>query len=588
MGRNSTLALAIAFALAAAGAMGAQSPPRPGWEEGWHVVRPGDTLEGLAARWLGSSQHWRELARLNPDIPNPDFIRPGQRIRIWIARPSAEPNAQVETIAGKVDERPQPVPWRPAGRGDLLLERDGLRTFERGSTRLRFEDGSAVTLTENSLVFIRRQDATRDAPAPRREIEIEVGQADLEAPAVPGRAPQIDIVLGEARGRASASSGPLHARSSAERGGSSRLMIYRGAGEVAAAGERVELPEGTGTSIEPKRPPTPPEPLLAAPELATPADGAPLGRDYPVLAWRAVAGAAAYTVEVCADRECAELVERARLDDGLTYRLGETLAGPSFWRVTATSASGLDGYPSPARRFEPVESLGPPLPTLSILDSSGAEVAEGACLDAPPRVEITALDRYGAPLASARVVDGRELAAGEPTFGATRPWRVAALARDTAGRTVISPERGFVLDLAAPAVELPSAAAGNARSFWSVAKRSVASLCAAGLEASPDGAAWTAIPCSAGAAVEPLAFPLAGDSARLLLRAGSSVRIGDRLLRQPGETVELPITELGCGLALVRVEIVGDPRRGGAAALAVTVGDRAGRETRRLWALEAL
>ena len=62
MGRISTLAIALAFA--AAGAANAQSPPQPGWEEGWHVVRPGDTLEGLAARWLGSTTHWRELALL--------------------------------------------------------------------------------------------------------------------------------------------------------------------------------------------------------------------------------------------------------------------------------------------------------------------------------------------------------------------------------------------------------------------------------------------------------------------------------------------------------------------------------------------
>jgi hypothetical protein len=587
MRRTPTPALALVAVLAAVTTASAAAPPRPNWEEGWHVVRPGDTLEALAARLLGSSQHWRELAGLNPEILNPNFIRPGQRIRIWIARPSAEPNAQVETVAGKVDERPQPVPWRPAGRGDLLLERDGLRTFERGSTRLRFEDGSSVTLTENSLVFIRRQEAPRDPPSTRREIEIEVGQADVEAPATAGRAPEIDIVLGDARGRATASSGPLHARSSAERGGSSRLMIYRGSGEVAAAGERVELPEGTGTSVEPKQPPKPAESLLAAPELATPADGAPLGLDHPVLAWHALEGAAAYTVEVCADRDCGELVERARVADGLRYRLTETPPGPRYWRVTATSASGLDGYPAPARSFTPVESLGPPTPTLSLLDAAGTEVAAGACLAAAPRAEIVALDRYGAPLASALVVAGRELAAGGRTFGSSGPWRVAALARDAAGRTATSAERGFVLDLAAPAIELPSSPAGNERSFWSVARRSLTSLCAAGLEVSLGGDA-RAIPCADAAGGEPLVLPLGGDRARLLLRADASVRIGDRLLRRPGERVELPITEIGCGLAAVRLEIVPDPARGGAAALAVTVTDRAGRETRRVWALEAL
>lgn len=587
MRRTSTLALTLTAAFGFVGVASAQAPPRPNWEEGWHVVRPGDTLEALSARLLGSHLHWRELAELNPDILNPNFIRPGQRIRIWIARPSAQPNAQVETVAGKVDERPQPVPWRPAGRGDLLLERDGLRTFDRGSTRLRFEDGSSVTLTENSLVFIRRQDAPRDEPATRREIEIEVGQADVEAPAVAGRAPEIDIVLGEARGRASATTGALHARSSAERGGSSRLMIYRGAGEVAAAGERVELPEGTGTSVEPKQPPKPAEPLLAAPELATPAEGATLGLDYPVLAWRAVEGAVAYTVEVCADRDCGELVERAKVAGALSHRLTETPPGPRYWRVTATSESGLDGYPAAARSFQPVESLGPPTPSLALLDAAGAEVVEGACLASAPRAQVTALDRYGAPLASALVVDGRELGAGAVPFGSSRAWRVAALARDAAGRTATSAERGFVLDLSAPAIELPPSPAGDERSFWSVARRSVASVCAAGLEASLGGAART-IPCAAEPGSEPLVFPLAGDRARILLRASDSVRVGDRLLRHPGETVELPITEIGCGLEQVRLEIVPDPARGGAAALAVTVTDGAGRETRRLWALEAL
>ena len=35
------------------------------WETGWHVVRPGDTLEGLAQQFLGSNTLWRELHLLN-------------------------------------------------------------------------------------------------------------------------------------------------------------------------------------------------------------------------------------------------------------------------------------------------------------------------------------------------------------------------------------------------------------------------------------------------------------------------------------------------------------------------------------------
>ena len=79
-----------------------EAPPVAGWEPGWHVVRPGDTLEGLARKFLGSHEAWRELHRLNPNVADPNVLTPGQRIRIWVARPSNQPTAQVEALAGRV------------------------------------------------------------------------------------------------------------------------------------------------------------------------------------------------------------------------------------------------------------------------------------------------------------------------------------------------------------------------------------------------------------------------------------------------------------------------------------------------------
>ena len=32
-----------------------------GYQPGWHIVRPGETLEGIAGRYLGSSSLWRQL-----------------------------------------------------------------------------------------------------------------------------------------------------------------------------------------------------------------------------------------------------------------------------------------------------------------------------------------------------------------------------------------------------------------------------------------------------------------------------------------------------------------------------------------------
>jgi DNA-binding SARP family transcriptional activator/nucleoid-associated protein YgaU len=44
------------------------------------TVRPGDTLSGLADRYLGDSSRWRDIAELNPAIKDPDLIFPGQRL----------------------------------------------------------------------------------------------------------------------------------------------------------------------------------------------------------------------------------------------------------------------------------------------------------------------------------------------------------------------------------------------------------------------------------------------------------------------------------------------------------------------------
>jgi hypothetical protein len=560
-------------------------PPRSGWEAGWHVVRPGDTLEGLARRLLGSHLYWRELHRLNPGIADPDLLLPGQRIRIWIERPAPLPNAQVETVAGRVDERPQPVPWRPAAEGDLLLERDGVRTFASGSSRLRFDDGTAVTLTENSLVFIHRQPPAA-TPVPRQEIEVQVGQADLEAAPRPGRAPAIDIVFGEARARAGGTAeAGLAARTGAERGGAARLMIYRGRGELAAAGETVDLAAGTGSTVEPKQPPRPAEALLAAPVPDLPEPDAQLGLDDPWLTWKAVPGAAGYAVEVCADEDCARLIERATGVAETRYRLAGAPAQSAFWRVRATSASGLAGFPSAPRRFVTVPSVPPPPPTLVLRGADGAALDGGACSASLPALEVSAADRYGRPLPWTLEVDGRQVAPAE-AFSASRAYRVAAVAHAPSGLTSTSPERTFVLDRSAPFADLPSlpAPAATVPPNGFVPRHALAAACAAGLEFAVGDGPWAAVPCALSSASSPAPLRIDGATASLRLRAARRARLGGDLPLDPGVAVTLDLGDLGCGLAAGALAIAADPA--GRAGLALELVDHAGRQGRRFWVVE--
>lgn len=47
----------------------------------WHIVKSGDTLSSIAADYLGDSDKYIELAKIN-GIANPDLIKVGQKIQI--------------------------------------------------------------------------------------------------------------------------------------------------------------------------------------------------------------------------------------------------------------------------------------------------------------------------------------------------------------------------------------------------------------------------------------------------------------------------------------------------------------------------
>ena len=122
-------------------------------------------------------------------------------------------------------------------------------------------------------------------------------------------------------------------------------MSYRGGTSVASAGASVDVKEGMGVSVpEGQRPPKP-ERLLPAPSIAAVDVAVP----RPLLRWPAVAGASSYSVEICRDASCGAVVARAAGLAATEWKAPEALsAGAMHWRVTARSASGLDGYPAVA------------------------------------------------------------------------------------------------------------------------------------------------------------------------------------------------------------------------------------------------
>lgn len=585
------VSLALLVAALHGVAHGAAEPDRSAWESGWHVVRPGDTLEGLAERFLGSAPLWRELHGLNPWIRDPDLLLPGQRLRIFLERPTPEPSAQIVATSRKVSELPRPAPWRPANEGDVLLEKDGLRTERAASARLRFDDGATLTLTEDSLVFLRRQTRS-SAPAPRKEIEIELGQVDVESSAGASNRDTIEVVVGAASSVGVADGGkPLKARSRRAESSAAQFMIYDGRSTVSAAGATVEVEAGSGTTVAPKSPPAPPEALLPAPTGLEPPAGGELDRSAPALAWNAVPGAASYVVEICRDSACGGVVEVAHGIMGPSFAPREHLEGTLHWRVTAVAPSGLDGFPSPTQALVPVDSVAPPAPIVSLRDGDGAAIAPGSCVDAIPDATVVALDRSGAPLPWELLVDGRPLPLAElqrlPLAGS---HRIAAQVTDGRGRTATSPEVPFVVDRAAPWIELAAATVSSSepprerRSRRGRRERPVAA-CDSGLEVRDAANAWRPVPCSTGAAPDALAVALStsGPAAELRVAQGQ-VRIGGRPLAA-GESLHVEAWDVGCGLSTTAVWIAPSRFDAGRMLFVAEIADFAGNRRTVGWHL---
>ncbi len=349
---------------------------------GWHTVREGESFQTITMHYLGTPALWLENVELNPEIADPGLLRPGQRIRVIVERRLPARSALIEEIANDVDKSRQRAGWEEAEPGDQLAPKDGVRTRESSSARLGFDDGSRLTLTELSQVFLKDLETTVTGVR-RGSIEIEKGQAELLLSARQARLVDVEIVVGESIARPRPGpAGSAQTRSRRPEDGGAQLMVYGGSSRLEAGGATVEVARGMGSNVPDGGTPSPPEKLLPAPAPSSPSRRARFDYANPRFAWRPVAGAAAYLLEVCRDPDCGRLVRRAAGLTEATWHPEDLPAGELYWRVSAVSPSGLDGYPSRAVPFavdSAVPDLEPPV-VVAALAGAGHVAQDGTLI----------------------------------------------------------------------------------------------------------------------------------------------------------------------------------------------------------------
>lgn len=415
--------------------------PRPGDTVSAYTVQAGDTLQGITQRFLGDSSLWQENHRLNPWLRDPHILTVGQELRIIVKRIPPQRSARVVVVARRVEEKPTTDDWRPTAPGNVLHEKEGLRTGRASSSALAFDDGSQLDLSEDSLVFLKEMASVGGTK--KQSLEIVTGQADLNS-RLPknARRSDIEVLVGTTVLRPSAESGSARARHGRE--GGAQVMVFNGRGDVSAAGVTVAVPEGMGTAVPQTGPPAPPERLLKAPTLETPQSGLAVAYSNPRFSWSALTAAATYTFELCADAQCQKLVERAVGLKTPEFRSHGLSEGAYFWRVMGVSASVLDGFPSETRPLQiapiantaMVDDVEPPVTAISI---EGPWIArtDGSALVAPTaHVALEARDdRAGVDLLQYRF-DGAAWQTYSKPFGidAKGTHTLEVIARDLAGQ----------------------------------------------------------------------------------------------------------------------------------------------------------
>ena len=282
--------LAFAFSVLA-GAASAQ----PAAQYYVHSAQSGDTLIGVAKRYLIKSNDWQSLQKLNK-IANPNRIRPGTAIRIPLLEMNTDlAPAKVVAIEGPVESSSGKLAV-----GSAIGEGQDIKTSDNGFVTLKLADGSTFVVQSKSKVKL---DAARTVAntngIPVTRIALESGRVEA----------QVEKQKGAGAGRFEVRTptsnmgvrGTKFRVSTDESANTSRGEVIEGIVNVAGSdpGRALDLNAGFGTIVAQNTPPIPPVKLPAAPDLSS----IPKLQERPVLRFKfaEAPGVSGYRAQIATD-----------------------------------------------------------------------------------------------------------------------------------------------------------------------------------------------------------------------------------------------------------------------------------------------
>ena len=338
MNDSTTRILGVVFRRVLAGCLcaGALTSGAMARADEWvYVMRPGDTLIGIAEQNFANPADWPLVQKTN-GIADPYRIPTGTRVRIPFRLLRPDPMvADILLVNGDVVRaESDAMGEQPLVAGDVLRAGQIVRVPAGANLSLRFADGSRLLVTEKTRFALRRAATLGDSG--RREVEIELLEGAIEssvavAPGSPRpqyeiRTPALRMAVRGTRFRAVAAAD------------SARSEVLAGHVRVSGGRRSVELSAGYGAMAQTGQARLAARPLMPAPTIVD----LPARIEYLPLRfnWTPSAEATAYRVQVL-DR-----AENMRLDgrfDGSSAGWADLPDGDYRLRVRAVAADGMEG-----------------------------------------------------------------------------------------------------------------------------------------------------------------------------------------------------------------------------------------------------
>lgn len=395
-----------------------------------YTVRPGDNLWNITTDYLTRMDYWPKLQALN-QVADPENLPPGMKLRIpiaWLKRLPA--TAQILHVQGQVQaviaatNRTVPV-----AAGLFLQTGDTIRTGPDSNVTLEFGDGSRLLLQAESQLIMETLSAYGPTDNVDTRLRLQQGRVESQVTARTKSGPRYEIWTPAAT---SAVRGTRYRLGMDPATTTARAEVLEGVVSFQGRRQTRTVAKGFGALAQAGKPPAPPVPLLAPPNVG---GLPPVATRVPVqLSFPALPGAVAYRGQVAPTDRFETL-----LFDGVSpspaIRGPDLPDGDYVLRVRGIDTRGLEGRDAQHRfrvdaRPEPPFLINPAHQSAVLEKSLAFEWSEPQNA-AAYHFQLAADEDFAAPLldvadyAKSRLIPDRTLEPGRYV------WRVAV--RDSTG-----------------------------------------------------------------------------------------------------------------------------------------------------------